>query len=132
MLISPVIAEFRGRRAAPADEPSAKCRVRCFVHLIEILLPLSDNDGKRFDAALHAQVRDELIEHFGGVTAFTRSPAEGLWQPGEGERERDEIIIFEVMADWLDRGWWRGYRAELERRFRQDEIVVRAREVELL
>jgi hypothetical protein len=36
------------------------------------------------------------------------------------------------MADWLDRGWWRVYRAELERRFSQDEIVVRAGEVELL
>lgn len=102
------------------------------MHLIEILLPLSDNDGKRFGPDLHATVRDELIEHFGGVTAFTRSPAEGLWQPEEGERERDEIVILEVMADWLDRGWWRTYRAELERRFRQDEIVVRAREVELL
>ena len=102
------------------------------VHLIEILLPLADNRGKPFAAGLHAQVRDELVEHFGGVTAFTRSPAEGLWQAGEVERKRDEIVILEVMADWLDRGWWRVYRAELERRFRQDEIVVRAREVELL
>jgi hypothetical protein len=36
------------------------------------------------------------------------------------------------MADWLDRGWWRGYRAGVERRFRRDEIVVWAREIELL
>ena len=102
------------------------------MHLIEILLPLSDNDGKRFGPDLHAKVRDELIEHFGGVTAFNRSPAEGLWKEGAGEPDRDEIVIYEVMADWLDRGWWRGYRETLEKRFRQDEIVVRAREVELL
>ena len=102
------------------------------MHLIEILLPLADNAGKPFGADLHAQVRDELAEHFGGVTAFTRSPAEGLWKQGGGAPERDEIVIFEVMADWLDRSWWRGYRSELERRFRQDEIVVRAIEVELL
>jgi hypothetical protein len=102
------------------------------MHLIEILLPLSDNEGKPFAPELRTQVRDELVEHFGGVTAFTRSPAEGLWKAGEGGAERDDIVIFEVMADWLDRGWWRTYRAELERRFRQDEIVVRAREVELL
>jgi len=102
------------------------------VHLIEILLPLADNDGKPFAADLHGQVRDELVEHFGGVTAFTRSPAEGLWKEGGDGASRDDIIIFEVMADWLDRSWWRGYRAELERRFAQDEIVVRAIEVELL
>jgi hypothetical protein len=102
------------------------------MHLIEILLPLSDNAGKPFAAELLAQVRDELAEHFGGVTAFARNPAEGLWKPDEGKADRDDIIIFEVTADWLDRSWWRGYRAELERRFSQDEIVVRAIEVELL
>jgi len=102
------------------------------MHLIEILLPLSDNEGKSFGADLLAQVRDELVEHFGGVTAFTRNPAEGLWKDGGENPDRDDIVIFEVMADWLDRGWWRGYRTELERRFRQDEVVVRAIEVELL
>jgi hypothetical protein len=114
------------------DEPPDGCRVALFVHLIEILLPLADNDGKPFAAELHAAVRDELVDHFGGVTAFTRSPAEGLWKEGADEPDRDEIVILEVMADWLDRGWWRTYRAGLELRFRQDEIVVRAREVELL
>jgi hypothetical protein len=114
------------------DEPRDGCRVRSSVHLIEILLPLADNEGRPFPAELHAAVRDELVEHFGGVTAFTRSPAEGLWKEGGGEPDRDEIVILEVMADWLDRGWWRGYRAGLESRFRQDVIVVRAREVELL
>jgi hypothetical protein len=101
------------------------------VQLIEILLPLADENGRRFDTRLYAQVREELVEHFGGLTAFTRSPAEGLWEEG-GERSRDEIVIFEVMTDWIDRSWWRSYRAELETRFDQDEIVVRAREVERL
>src|SRR5688572_1478421 len=65
------------------------------MHLIEILLPLSDNEGQPFAPELRAQVRDELVEHFGGVTAFTRSPAEGLWDEGKGDPDRDEIIIFE-------------------------------------
>ena len=102
------------------------------MHIIEILLPLYDNEGRRFGAEPFVKVREELVEHFGGLTAFTRSPAEGVWAPDEGETSRDEIVIFEVMADWLDRGWWRTYRAELERRFRQEAIIVRAREVELL
>ena len=102
------------------------------MHLIEILLPLYDNAGRRFPTERFGEVRGELIDHFGGLTAFTRSPAEGLWEAAGGERMRDEVVIFEVMADWIDRSWWRSYRAQLEQRFAQDEIVVRAREVELL
>jgi hypothetical protein len=101
------------------------------MHMIEILLPLYDKEGRHFGPEAYAKVREELLARFGGLTAFTRSPAEGLWVE-DGERSRDEIIVFEVMADWLDRGWWRSYRAALEERFRQDMIVVRAREVELL
>jgi len=101
------------------------------MHLIEILLPLFDNDGRRFEPALFGAVRKELLDHFGGLTAFTRSPAEGVWEQESGVA-RDEIVIFEVMSDWIDRSWWRGYRAELEARFRQDEIVIRAREIDRL
>jgi hypothetical protein len=102
------------------------------MHLVEILLPLFDNEGTRFPQSEFSRVREELVQGFGGLTAFTRSPAEGVWEEGQGRRDRDEIVIFEVMAEALDRTWWRSYRADLERRFRQDEIVVRAREVERL
>lgn len=101
------------------------------MHLIEILLPLRDNDGKPFGRDLFAQVREELVEAFGGLTAFMRSPAEGLWEEG-GERSRDEIAVVEVMTETLDRGWWERYRESLERRFRQDEVVIRATTVERL
>ena len=102
------------------------------MYAIEILLPLFDNAGRRFGQALYGEVRRELVERFGGLTAFSRSPAEGLWEEGDGETSRDDIVIIEVMVETLDRAWWRGYRAELERRFRQDEIVIRAQDVERL
>jgi len=95
------------------------------MYLVEILLPLYDNEGRRFGASEFDRVRDELADHFGGVTAFRRSPAEGLWKEGD-ETSRDRVVIFEVMADSLERDWWREYRAELERRFRQEKIVARA------
>ena len=101
------------------------------MHLVQILLPLFDNQGNRLASGEYQRVAAELTERFGGLTAFTRAPAEGLWE-SEGEVDRDAIVIFEVMADSLDAGWWRGYRAELERRFEQDEVVVRASEVERL
>ena len=99
--------------------------------LVEILLPLYDNEGRRFGVGEFDRVRDELAARFGGVTAFRRAPAEGLWREG-GEESRDRVVIFEVMADALERDWWREYREELERRFHQEKMVVRASEFEEL
>lgn len=102
------------------------------MYLIEILLPLYDNEGRPFDAAEFDRVRNELANRFGGVTAFRRAPAEGVWKESGGEVSRDRIVIFEVMADSLERDWWDGFRRELERRFAQDEIIVRATTCERL
>ena len=100
------------------------------MHIVEILLPLFDNEGRPFGPKMFGRVREELVDRFGGLTAFTRSPAEGLWEEN-GERSRDRIVIFEVMSDGIDRNWWEKYRHELETLFRQDRIVVRAHEVEI-
>ena len=100
--------------------------------LIQILLPLYDNAGQRFGEQPFAETRGELLETFGGVTAYQRAPARGLWKTDEGEIARDDVAIFEVMADALDRGWWHAYRETLQRRFRQDVIVIRANAHELL
>lgn len=101
------------------------------MHLVQILLPLADNDGRRFDSTAYARVRAELAERYGGITSFTRAPAEGMWKEG-GRTNRDDIVVFEVMARDLDRTWWERYRAELEDRFQQEAIVVRAIKVEML
>jgi hypothetical protein len=101
------------------------------MHLIQILLPLYDNEGEAFGDAPFTQVRRELTEKFGGLTAFTRAPAQGLWKD-EGETKRDDIVVFEVMTDELDTEWWRRYRSALERIFRQDTIIIRAQGVALL
>jgi hypothetical protein len=101
------------------------------MHLVEILLPLNDNSGRPFGAEKFAAVREHLTEWFGGLTAFTRSPAQGTTRGG-GRTVHDEIVVFEVMTETLDASWWRSYRRQLEREFRQDEIVVRASAVTLL
>ena len=102
------------------------------MYLVELLLPLRDNDGRPFERGEFDRVKDELAERFGGVTAFLRSPAAGAWQQADGETTHDDIVIFESMADSLDRGWWAEYRGELEGRFRQEEVVVRASRIEKL
>jgi hypothetical protein len=100
------------------------------MHLIQILLPLNDNEGDPFDPDLYRDVREELSSRFGGLTAFTRAPAEGHWED-DGKTTRDEIVVFEVMAEELATEWWRGYRQKLERVFRQEVIVIRAQEMQL-
>ena len=99
--------------------------------LIEILLPLYDNEGRRFGSEAFDRVSEELAARFGGVTAFRRAPGEGVWREDGGE-SRDRVVIFEVMSEGLDRAWWREYRGELERRFRQEKIVARATEFQEL
>lgn len=97
-----------------------------------MLLPLYDNGGHPIPPATFAQVRGELTERYGGVTAFLRSPAEGTWKEESGTQERDEIVVFEVMVEAVERAWWAEYRVALERRFRQREVVVRACAMERL
>jgi hypothetical protein len=101
------------------------------MHVVEILLPLHDNNGQPFEPEKYAEVRERLTERFGGLTAFTRSPAQGTTKEN-GRPVYDEIVVFEVMTETLDVPWWGSYRLQLERQFRQDQIVIRASTVALL
>jgi hypothetical protein len=67
---------------------------------------------------------DELADRFGGATAFTRSPAEGLWKQGSSI-QKDRVIIIEVMLANLDVAWWEAYRRQLEHQFEQDVVLIR-------
>ncbi|CAN5721664.1 hypothetical protein BH24ACI4_BH24ACI4_01790 [soil metagenome] len=69
---------------------------------------------------------------FGGLTAHLRAPARGLWKADDGSVARDDVAILEVMGEGLDRAWWAEYRRTLERRFRQEVMVVRATRLDIL
>lgn len=96
------------------------------MHLVQLLLPLRDNYGVPFDRVAFEQVRAELTERYGGVTAYLRSPASGVWRDEGGDVARDEVVMVEVMVQRLERRWWAEYRHALEERFRQAELVARA------
>ena len=100
------------------------------MHLVQILLPLRGPDGKAFAREEYTRVAGELTERFGGMTAYSRAPASGLWkEDGGGETAHDDIVVYEVMVEAIDAAWWAGYRRDLERRFEQEELVVRAQEI---
>ena len=100
--------------------------------LIQVLLPTNHQDGSPVPAEEFARVRVELTDRFGGVTAYTRSPATGLWKSGDDEIERDQVIMIEVVVEEFEPRWWEDYRKELERRFDQEQIHARALAMELI
>ena len=100
--------------------------------LVQILLPLYDSEQKRYPRAPFDLVASELLERFGGMTAYANAPAHGLWQDDGGRTEGDDIVVHEVMTESLEKSWWASYRKVLESRFAQDQIVVRAFEMQLL
>lgn len=101
------------------------------MYVVQLLLPLFDNEGQPFPDTVMAEVRERLVSRFGGVTAFSRTPAEGVWS-SDGRRVHDDIILVEVMAAGLDRTWWGEFRRQMESQLRQEAIIVRAHAVDQL
>jgi hypothetical protein len=104
------------------------------LYLIQLLLPIAPAapdapDGT--DAAV-ARTRRELVERFGGLTAYLRTPAHGVWTSPDGSRAHDDVVMVEVVAETFDRAWWRDYSARLAARFEQEAIHVRALQIEVL
>jgi len=98
-------------------------------YLVQILLPLRDNAGVPFALARLAAIRQRLADEFGGVTAFTRVQAGGIWSPDGAAASTDDIVVVEVMLEDLSEAWWRDFRRGLETELRQAEIVVRALQI---
>ena len=101
------------------------------MYLVQLLLPLYDNSGEQFDHSLYEGVRGELVERFGGITAYSRAPAHGLWHDSE-QLVRDDLVVYEIMTETLDQRWWGAYRRQLEERFEQQALVIRAHSIHML
>ena len=97
--------------------------------LVQALLPVS-TDAEADERIRHT--RRELVEAFGGITAYLQTPAQGVWTSPEGERERDAVVMVEIVTERFDRAWWQQYAATLATRFQQEAIHVRALTVEVL
>lgn len=100
-------------------------------HIIEIFLPLRDNDGLSFPDATYELEKKLLLEKFGGVTVYMRAPAQGLWAK-DGDITVDTIVIFEIMTDDIDTEWWQTHRLKLQDTFAQEQILIRATSATLL
>lgn len=101
------------------------------MHLVQILLPVRDNEGKPFGPHPFEDVAWTLSKTFGGMTAYNRAPAEGRWETS-GKIQHDDVVVMEVMVPALDRTWWREFRSQMESTFRQTQVIVRAQTIEVL
>jgi hypothetical protein len=102
------------------------------MHLLQIFLPVRNNNDKPFQKGHYTRIRKTLTKEFGGLTAYTRAPAEGLWKDKQDDARHDDMVIFEIMTEKLDKPWWKQYKKELETTFAQDEIIIRVQKVEIL
>src|ERR1700712_636930 len=102
------------------------------MYLIELFSPLKFNDGRRVPRKLFEEVQRTLSAKFGGFTAFGRTPADGAWKRSSGQVKKDLLIIVEVMADTIERGWWKNFKRKLLRDFQQEELVIRASKIRQL
>jgi hypothetical protein len=102
------------------------------MRLLQIFLPVRDNKNKPFPKAHFTRIRETLTKEFGGLTAYTHAPAEGLWKDERNDAQHDEMVIFEVLAADFDKPWWKKYKKQLEKTFSQDEIIIRVQKVKIL
>ncbi len=99
---------------------------------IELFLPLYDASGTPFSAQLFQDIGKQLIKDFGGITAYTRAPAIGIWIDPKKQPIKDENVVYEIMVAEIDHAYWKQFKKKLEIQFAQKELVIRQSEVGLL
>ncbi|MES2522804.1 MAG: hypothetical protein V4617_08920 [Gemmatimonadota bacterium] len=100
------------------------------MHLVQLLLPVTGSSDTA--ARVHDALHRELTARFGGVTAYSRAPAHGVWQPEAAAPEHDDVVLVEVVAETLEAEWWRELRLRLQRELDQESILIRAIALQML
>jgi inorganic pyrophosphatase len=100
--------------------------------LIQVYLPKNEAEGKPIPGEVFQKVKKELTEKFGGLTTYTRAPAKGLWKEEDQHTVIDDIVIYEIMAPSLDLEFWKDYKIQLQKLFKQEELIIRCSSITVL
>jgi hypothetical protein len=94
----------------------------------DIFVPLRYNDDTSVEPKKLRDLQVRLLEYFDGVTFFP-----GYWRMG-AVTYRDEIVIYRVVTGKVRaaRRFLKQLKEELKRVFRQEEIFIVEREVNIL
>ena len=96
----------------------------------EIYLPTKHNDGTLVDPVQIRRIKKELARIFGGYTHL-KHRSEGSWRMGN-VTFRDEVTIVRVLDDGSARFDMQSFKRELEKVFRQESVLIVAREVQVV
>src|SRR5436309_8164919 len=98
----------------------------------ELFVPLHYNDGTPVEGAKLARLRQRLVDRFGGLTDL-RHRSEGHWKVA-GVTFRDAIVIYRLFAREGAEAtrFLKELKEEMKREFRQEDVLILAREVEVL
>jgi hypothetical protein len=100
--------------------------------LFQILLPLYNPAGEAIAVEYFQDLKEELTGHFGGLTTYSRAPATGVWKNANDDITVDKIIVYEVVAESHELSYWTNLKARLEKKFDQDEILIRCSDIEII
>ena len=98
--------------------------------LIELFIPLYDNEGEKFSDEHFENLKSELTDAFGGVTIYKKTS--GYWKEPERPVKKDEILIYEIMAEQIKKAYWQALKRRLLILFRQKDLVFRYSDIEML
>lgn len=98
----------------------------------DLYVPLVSPDNVRYKNRQLAELKKQLMDRFGGLTHFPQKN-KGLWRIGKSIF-RDEIVILRVLAEDSAnvRKFWHGLKADLEKEWNQEELLVVVRDVRLI
>lgn len=98
----------------------------------DLYVPLYSDQGIAFSHVRLEQLKKRLIKRFGGLTHFPQHN-QGFWKLGN-VMFRDEIVILRVLSggDRKAETFWKALKTELRRRWRQKDILIVVREVNIV
>jgi hypothetical protein len=95
----------------------------------EIYVPLYSNEGKRLAAANFNRLKKRLVSKFGGLTYFPQKN-KGFWTIGKATFH-DEIVILRVISAETKtvKKFWQQLKADLQKEWQQEHVLIVAHEV---
>ena len=101
-----------------------------FKYRFELLIPLADNQGRRFPWPKIERVSAALLEPFEGCRSQPLTPYMGLWRY-RGVVYREGLLLFIVDAPRSDESldWMRNFKERLKKQFGQVDIYLAVTEL---
>ena len=95
------------------------------MYIVNIYLPQVNNAGMLFNEEIYLNIRQELIQKFGGLTQYDQMPAIGYWKENADKPiHKDLVIHYEVICHRLTKKYWAELRTRLEHIFQQTQVLI--------